>query len=279
MVLSGGFSAFAQAPATPPPPAVQPPAPAAAGPDYPDPRSLTIGVFYFLAQPSTGPDIVGGKQATTYETVNNLGKAKGVPGVEGSYPITRTGTIYVDFWIGKGDGNQTTTVQTSPFSQTYLSGTPIATSYKVQHGRVYLDDLLWPHAFPVSKFRLKSLWAIEYTKVNATVDTPGVLPVTQSSGQVTGGAIGGTHSVILPALGIAAEYAIAPHVLLRVDGMGFGIPHHADTWEADATLAWRVNHWEAVVGGKAVHFKTTPNSSEYLVGTLDGAFAELRWHF
>jgi hypothetical protein len=149
----------------------------------------------------------------------------------------------------------------------------------VNHGRFYLDDLLFPHAFPVRKFRLKSLWAVEYTKVTSVLDTPGVLPVTQTNGLVTGGRISGGHSVILPELGIAAEYAIGPHILLRVDGMGFGIPHKADVWEANATIAWRIGHVEVVAGGKALHFKTSPNSSEYLVGTLDGAFAEARWHF
>ena len=63
--------------------ATQAPAPPRqAVPDYPDPRTLMIGVFYFLTSPSKGPDIVGGAQATAYENVSDLGKGKGGPGGE-----------------------------------------------------------------------------------------------------------------------------------------------------------------------------------------------------
>ena len=75
---------FAQAPVAPsaqaPPaaqPAIQAPAaPSKAAPDYPDPRTLMLGVFYFAAQPSTQPEIKGGSQATAYQDVYNLGKEK-----------------------------------------------------------------------------------------------------------------------------------------------------------------------------------------------------------
>jgi hypothetical protein len=238
-----------------------------------------IGVFYFLTSPSKGPDIIGGAQAIAYENVSDLGKGTGGFGGEASYPVTRTGTVYAEYWTAGGDGNQTISIQTNPFAQTYLADTQIATTYKVDHGRAYLDDLLFPHLFPVPRFRLKSIWGVQYTKVSATVDTPGVQEQTLPNGTNYGGPIGGGHTIIWPEFGIAAEYAIAPHLLLRADAAGFGFPHHSDIWEANVTLAYRVNHTEIVIGGKALHFKTGPNSSEFLVGTLDGAFGELRWHF
>lgn len=285
-LLAPVFS-FAQAPVAPsaqaPPaaqPAIQAPAvPSKAAPDYPDPRTLMLGVFYFAAQPSTQPEIKGGSQATAYQDVSNLGKEKAAFGAEASYPITRTGTIVAEYFINKGDGSQTTTVITSPFAQTYPAGTKITSSYNIQHGRVYLDDLLFPHFFPVRKFRLKSIWAFEYTKMSATFDTPGVASVVDSSGNTTLGTITGSHTTFLPELGAAAEYAIAPHVLLRADAAGFGIPHSSEVWEANATVSWRVHNVEVVAGGKILHFKTTPNASDYLQGTVDGAFAGVRYHF
>ena len=107
----------------------------------------------------------------------------------------------------------------------------------------------------------------------------GVQEQTLPNGTNYGGPIGGGHTTIWPEFGIAAEYAIAPHLLLRGDIAGFGFPHRSDIWEGNVTLAYRINHTEIVIGGKALHFKTSPQSTEYLVGTLDGAFAELRWHF
>jgi hypothetical protein len=77
----------------------------------------------------------------------------------------------------------------------------------------------------------------------------------------------GTKQIFLPTFGIAAEYAISPHVLFRVDASGFGIPHKADIWDAAATISYRRGAFEFLGGGKAFHFKTSPNSTEYLVDT------------
>jgi hypothetical protein len=262
-------------PASPAPPAAPAVKPA---PDYPDPRGLMLGAFYFTTQSYRGGDISSGHQATAFEDVYNLGKGHGTPGFEASYPITRTGTVYGEYWVAKYDGNQNLAYQTNPFAQTYLAGSTIATTEKVEHSRFYLDDLLWPHLFPVPRFRVKSIWAVEWTKVSATVDTPGVQASTSATGLTSGGPIAAAHSVILPEFGLAAEYALTPHVLARFDVMGFGIPHHADTWESDAYLSVRRHSIEVVVGGKALHYKTTAQSSDYFIGNVFGGYLELRWH-
>src|SRR5690349_12056690 len=56
--------------APPTPPAAQQPAtpaaPARNVPDYPDPRTLTFGAFYWFTGPGSNPGIFGGSQTTTF---------------------------------------------------------------------------------------------------------------------------------------------------------------------------------------------------------------------
>ncbi len=251
----------------------QPAAGQPAQPDYPDPRTLTFGVFYWMTGPGAGPNLYGGNQAYDYETLKDLGKAKSAtPGIEASLPITRTGTLNFEFFQAKGDGNQNAPAVLDLFNTGFGQGTPLATQYQIQAAKVYLDDLLFPHKFPVAKFRLKSLWEFQYVRMKSTINAP--LLATVSPQIATG-----TNQIFLPMFGLAAEYAIARHVLLRANASGFGIPHKADVWDAEATIAYRRGMWELVGGGKAFHFKTSPNNVEYLSDTLMGAFVGLRWHW
>ena len=279
----GALSANAQAQTAPaaqtsaPAPPTAPPAavPAAATqPDYPDRRTFTIGLLYWFPDNTLGtqPAINTGKTAVDFEGLPNLGKPHNAPGVELSMPITRTGSIHVDGFLIKGTANQTATKTTDLFASgvPFYSGDYLATQYQVKDLRIYLDDLLFPHKFPVSRFRLKSLWGLEWVGVHSNVTTPlAASPVIADD----------SRSIVLPTFGIAAEYALAPHLLLRVSGAGFGIPHHAVIGEAEGELSYRRGSFEIVGGEKYLHFKSSPNKPSYLIGTFVGAFAGVRWHF
>jgi len=259
---------------------VLPPAPNAknpAVPDYPDPRSFAIGVFYWSLIPGSGPDVLGGTQATGYETLKALGKAKPTsPGIDISYPITRTGVLHLDAFVSKGDGNQTAPSDTTLFGASINKGDYLATQYQIRSGRLYLDDLMYPHKFPVAKFRLKSIWAIRYLGVKTTIDAP---LQKDANGNLTNAAGTGSRQIVLPELGVAAEYGIARHVVLRVGGSGFGIPHHSNIWDGEATLAWRHGKVSVEGGVKALGFKTSPHKDEYTQDRLYGGFIGVRYHW
>ena len=138
--------------------------------------------------------------------------------------------------------------------------------------------MLHPFKFPVEKFRLKSLWEVQYISVKTTVDAPLKEITTDSSGTPIPNTAAGSRQVILPTFGLAAEYAIAPHVLLRAAASGFGIPYRADIWDAEGTISYRHNKWEILGGVKALHFKTSPQNDEYIAGTLSGGYVGVRWH-
>ena len=274
----------AQTQAPPPPPPTLPPPPPlpptqnpkSTQPDYPDPRTFTIGAFYWMTLPTVSPDLRGGKQALYYyESLYNLGDVRpSTPGIEISFPITRTGELHFEYFRARGDGNQTAPSSLYLFGTSFNEGDYLVTNYKIQASKFYLDDLLFPHKFPVAKFRLKSLWEFQYVRTNTTIDAPAYT----ANGGAPNTAIG-TQQIFLPTFGIAAEYAPAPHLLFRVDASGFGIPHKAGIWDAEATISYRFGSWEIRGGGKAFYFKTSPNSDEYLSTTLLGAFVGLRWHW
>jgi len=239
-------------------------------PDYPDPRTFEIGIFYWLTGPGQQPNLVTGRGATDYETLDNLGKVHRTPGIEASMPVTRTGTIHIEASETKGTGTQTAVVANDLLTATITAGDILNTQFQTRNVKLYYDDLLYPHKFPVSRLRFKSIWAIDYLGTHININNP------YNANGETGD---GSKNVILPMFGLAAEYALTRHVLFRLEGSGFGVYHRSDIWDASATLTWRVTrHVEVVAGAKALHFKSSPQSSEYVIGNLDGAFFGARWH-
>jgi hypothetical protein len=254
-------------------------APAKTEPDYPDPRTLiTVGLFYWLTKNGSGPDLRGGATSTDFATLDSIGEPRASEAAEIVVPITRTGAIHLEYFRTTGTGNQTLKTNSDLFLNPFYSGDYLATNYKIQSGKLYLDDLLWPYKFPVSRFRLKSLWEVQYLTVVTSVNAP-LAPTSDAQGNAISTTGQGTRTFILPSFGLAAEYAITPHILFRADGSGFGLHHKSAVWDASATVAWRHNFFEVVGGFKAFYFKTSPNNTEYLTDTLSGAFVGLRFHF
>jgi hypothetical protein len=221
-----------------------------------------------------------GSQAPDYETLTNWGKPhRNIPGLEGIVPITRTGEIHFEYFRGKGDGNQTTSVANlDVFGANYVQGNYLATQYQFQSAKLYLDDLLFPHKFPVAKFRLKSLWEVEWVQIKGTIDAP-LVDATLAAEDLAADSANATRNIVLPTFGLAAEYALSRHVLLRASIAAMGIPHHSDLVDGEATISYRFGAWEIRGGGRALHFKSSPNSDEYVAATLVGAFVGVRWHW
>lgn len=249
-------------------------------PDYPDPRGITIGVFGLYNATSIGPDIRGGSPASlsnTYESLYSIGKPyKVIPQFEFSIPVTRTGVIYAEFQRYHGWADQTVGRDTFIDSYSFVPGDSIHTTYHIITSRIYLDDLLYPERFPVSRLRFKSIWGIRYISVTQTVDSPtedALAGLPGTSFQL------GTNYIFFPEFGAAMEYAMTPHTLFRVEAAGFGFPHHANLADTAATLSYRKKNLEFLAGVKMLHFKTTPHKEEYEVGSFITPFVGVRWHW
>jgi len=141
---------------------------------------------------------------------------------------------------------------------------------------LWIDDLFWPHKFPVSKFRVKAIYGVRYLQVKAIVDAP---LGTVSGSTVVGYTGQGSKQVVLPAIGLAPEWALSKHVLFRVEGSGFGLPHKSYLWDGDATLSYRRGKIEIFGGGKAVGFKTSPKKDFYFDGQVYGGVFGIKYHW
>jgi hypothetical protein len=269
-----------QNPGQAPAPATAAAPPASKVPDYPDPRTIVFGVYGLYSFTGSGPNIIGGAAAAnvvTYESLYAIGRPyRIIPEFEAGIPVTRTGMLYVEFDRYHGWANQTLTRPSFVDTFSFNTGDVISSTYHIITARIYLDDLMFPHKFPVARLRFKSIWGLRYISVTDTVDSPtedAVAGLGGSSFQL------GTNYILFPEFGAAMEYAVAPHVLFRVDGAGFGVPHHSDIGEASATLSVRKNNLEFLMGAKMLHFKTSPQKDEYEDATFFTPFVGLRWHF
>ena len=230
-----------------------------------------VGVFLFGTQPGPQPNIESGNAATSYETLTDIGRVHRIsPGIEASYPITRTGELHVEVFESKGTGTQYAPLDTTVYTTPISAGDYLATQYQMRNVKFYLDDLLYPHKFPVSRLRVKAIYGIQYIGIHVNINAPLV---------TAGETADSTANIIYPVFGLAPEYAISKNVLFRIEASGFGFPHRSDIYDAAATLAWRIGPAEIFIGGKLQHFKSSPKGSEYLIGTFDGAFVGARWHF
>jgi len=245
-------------------------------PDYPDPRTLTVGAYYFGTAPGDGPDFSSGKAATDKGLINGLGKERNGIGVYASIPVSRTTEIRFEGFRTHGNGNQTLPADTVAFSTQFYKGDYLSNSYRIVNGRLWVDDLFWPHKFPVSRFRIKAIYGVQYLALKASVDAPFQL----ASGATVAGAFGtGSKQVVLPIFGLAPEYALSKHVLFRVEGSGFGLPHKSYIWNGEATLSYRRRNWEIFGGGKAVGFKSSPKKDFYFAGQVYGGIVGIKYHW
>src|SRR5205823_5004090 len=122
--------------------------------------------------PGINPALTTGRLSSDNETLPDLGKAHRSPGIEVSFPISRTGELKFEASLTKGDGNQIASADTALFGTQFYKGDTLATQFQVERAKLYLDDLLFPHKFPVSKFRLKSLWEVQFVRIKSTIDAP-----------------------------------------------------------------------------------------------------------
>ncbi len=156
------------------------------------------------------------------------------------------------------------------FGGTISQGEPLSTSYSLRHLKLSYNFLTYPNPPQDAKFRFKTLWEFHYIRtyptVTATVTAPDQ-PLTD------------TESIILPTLGVGAEYVPSKHFRMEVRASGMAVPHHSTLGDTEGSAVVRVGRMEIFAGAKFLHFKSSPNSDTFIRGTIWGPDAGLRWVF
>jgi len=241
-------------------------------------NQLSIQLFYWLT--SSQPNLRGGAaNVGPYPgDLNYPGKAKPAPGAVISIPAGRNNTVRVTYFRIQGDGNTTANANLTLFNTDFSPGDYLVTRYNLQNVKISYDYLSFPYPADPSRFRLKTLWEVQYTTIQSSVDAPLKTITYDASGNPIPNTGTGTRWIIYPSFGLSIEKALTPHFRFEAKASGFTFPHRATIWDADASAVFRTGSYEVAAGVKAFHFKTSPQNSQYMLATFPGAYIAVRYY-
>ncbi len=239
----------------------------------------------FVSSPTTetGATVSG----TISPYVQMQGKPKFAEGAEIGIALGLHNALRFSYWESTANGNITSIPNNlQVWNQTYPAGTWVSTNYRLQNAKISFDYLTWPYPVESRRFRLKTLWQIQYTGIRTSFDAPQLPLVDSATGaplvDVNGNPISyaavGSRWFIYPEFGLQAQYFSGRHLRLEAEASGFAFPHRDTVWDADASANLRFGKIEFRAGAKAFHFKTSPQAAEYMYGTPVAAFVGVRWH-
>ncbi len=263
----------APAPSQKPAPAAQPETPLNTSD-----AQLSLQLFYWM--PMNSPDLRGGA-ANVGPYPGDLsypGTPKRAPGAVLSIPAGRNNTLRVSYFRIQGEGNTTAPANLTLFNTDYSPGDYLVTSYTLQNVKVSYDFLSYPYPANPARFRLKTLWEVQYTTIQNSIDAPLKPVLTDASGNPISNTATGTRWMIYPSLGLAIEKALTAHFRVEAKASGFAFPHRATIYDAEASAVFRTGRYEVAVGAKAFHFKTSTQNSQYVLATFPGAFVAIRYY-
>jgi hypothetical protein len=260
-------------PAASPAPAATPPAPQQSA-SNPERDSVSLGVFGWMG-PSKMHLRKGSEFTSTRAGDLDFHDSKNKPG-EGAVLTIPVKEHYLRFSFMqlKNTGNTNTGKDINLFAGDYDKGTYLATRYRFQNGKISFDFLSWPFPFEGRKFRIRTLWEVQYTSVKGSVDAP--LKPTDIEG---GNTVESNKFLIWPSLGMGAEYRASKYFRVEAQGSGFAIPGRPNLWDVHAGAVARLGKVELTFGGKAFHFRLSKKTENLFIGTLAGAYVGVAYRF
>ena len=232
--------------------------------------AFSIEPLFWLTRNSPSLEKGHGSTVARPGNIDSLGKSKYGDGVLITVPTTRENSLQFSYNRFIGRGNSTASKDVNFFGNDYPTGDILSTSYKLENYKVSWNYLTYPYPSSGAKLRIKTLWEVQYTTLKTTIDAPQ---------DTTAATTQGTKKLIYPTLGLGLEYHAGRHVRLELKGSGFGLPHRSVIWDAEASAVFRAGRIEALVGGKAFHFKTSPKADQFFVETLWGPYVGIRYMF
>lgn len=239
---------------------------------------ISLKLFYWLVFSS--PSLYGGAgNVGPYPgSLKYPGRAKPAEGAEITVPAGGQNSVRLSYFRMQGDGNKSANANLTLFTVDYAPGDYLVTQYKLQNVKLSYDYLSYPYPRDPNRFRLKTLWEVNYTSIGTSIDAPLKVVQVDASGNPISNTATGSRWFIYPSLGLAIEKSLTPHFRVEARASGFAFPHHATIWDADASAVYRSGRYEFAVGLKAFHFKTTPQNVQYMAGTFPGAYVAVRYY-
>jgi hypothetical protein len=198
------------------------------------------------------------------------GKPYRAYGLMVTIPMKGSSRLEISYMTLNDNGNILAPTDLGLFGGTIAKGEPLYTTYSLRHLKLSYNFLTYPNPPQDAKLRIKTLWEFHYLRtyptVTETVTAPDV-PLIDS------------QRIMLPAVGLGLEYVPSKHFRLEVRGSGMAVPHHSTLGDTEGSAVVRIRSLEIFVGGKFLHFKTSPKSDTFMRGTVWGPDAGVRWVF
>ncbi len=268
----------------PPPSEAPPPPPVIATPKPPQEPAIledggfSIEPFYWFS--TQQPALYGGKDALTpFQNLDYPGNSNRPLGAEIGIPTGHSNTLRISYFRAQGNANTTATQNLNLFGEAFSTGDYLTSNYLVQNAKVSWDYLSYTWRPSAGHIHLKTLWEFQYVDIGTNIWAPFKPPTTDASGNVDTNTASGSKTVFYPTFGMELESMLGKYFRWEIKGSGFGIPHHGDIWDAQGTIAVRLGPVEILGGEKAYHFKTSPQSEQYFVQTLYGAYVGIRYYW
>lgn len=242
---------------------------------------FSIEPLYWMtrAQPGLKGGAAAANNYSGFENLDYPGHSDYGLGAEIAIPTGHSNTVRISVFRVLGNANSVVGVNGSTiFSEAYAGGDYLVQHYNVQSAKISWDYLSYTWRRKPGNIHFKTLYEVQYTNIGTSVNAPFVPITTDSQGNTDTNSSSGSKSVILPTLGGELEQSLGGKFRWEIKGSGFGIPHHAVIWDAQADIAVRFNKFELIAGEKAYHFKTSPQGDEYFSDTLQGVFVALRYY-
>lgn len=252
----------------------------------PGERGIWLGVTAWGAKGDLGQ--FGGELVphTNPTALDFSTKRKFRQGVELGIAVGLHNALRVIYTESQGSGTATSpTANLTLWNRAYPNGALLSTNYKLRNVKFSLDYLTWPYPVKSSRFRLKTLWQLQYTSVQTLFDAPQLPtidengdPIFDDSGNPVEYAGEGTNWFFLPTVGVAAQGYMTPRFSLEGSVSGFAFPGRQRSWEAEGAANIRFKSYSIRIGAKGFHFRTSPKGEYWIRGTMFGPFVSFRLH-
>jgi len=224
--------------------------------------------------------------STDSSLITMQGKPKYAANLEVGAAVGLHNTLKFSYTTFRSSGDYTTPVDIVAWAQVYTANTYLSTSYRVQNAKLSYEYLTWPYPVGSRKFRLKTLWQVQFTAVNTVFDAPlnyydsnGNQLIDSTTGQPINLSASRYRYIISPMLGLGTYYYPSRHFRIEANATGFGFPHKYTIYDADASINLRlVPHFELRLGARVFGFKTSTDAQYYIRGTFASAFFGVRWY-
>jgi hypothetical protein len=232
-----------------------------------------ISIDPFVWFPTGQPIFDKGKGTTSTiaSRIDLQGKAKYARGLRLSLPGGGHNAIRLSYFDSRVSGNVTTPTDLNLWSSGFNAGDYMSTHYKLMNGKLSYEYLTWPYPVGSRRFRLKTLWQVQFVKVESVFSAP------LSDNPLNIGT--GSKTIILPTLGLGITEYATQNFRFDLNASGFLLPHRSAIGDVDADLAYKFGRVELRGGFKGFYFKTSPNADFYTKGRLVGGFVGVRLYW